>query len=375
MIPFNKPYYSPETIDFIKDSLSSNHISGDGKYSDLIQSFFKEEYGLKNNLITTSCTDALELISLVENIKKNDEVILPSYTFVSTANPFLLRGANLIFADSSIDSPNIDLDHVRELVTKKTKLIIVVHYAGIACEMEKLFKLKVDFPHINIVEDAAQCVDSFYKGKPLGSFGDYAAFSFHETKNISCGEGGLFVAREELNFYKAEIIRDKGTNRKSFNRGKVDKYGWKNFGSSFLPSDILASILWAQLQKKEQIKLSRKQIWETYYIELKELEDKGYIQRPRFSKHSEHNFHIFYIVVKNNKDRNKLISYLANRKIKATFHYQSLHQSDFYLSRHPSKKLPNCERYTSSLIRLPIYNNMDLKDCYKVIENTLNFFN
>lgn len=374
MIPFNRPFYPPNTFDFIQDSLATNHISGDGKYSNKIKIFFEQKYGFKHNLMTTSCTDALELIALTINLKKDDEVILPSYTFVSTANPFILRGAKLIFADSCDDSPNVDLDHVRQLITNKTKAIVVVHYAGIPCEIEKLIKIKKDFSEIFIIEDAAQCVDSFNKGTPLGSFGDFAAFSFHETKNISCGEGGLFIAKDESDYHKAEIIREKGTNRRSFIRGEVNKYGWKNIGSSFLPSDILAAILWAQLQVMDEIKSNRKNIWNKYYEGLESLEFSGKIIRPKFSPQVDHNAHIFYLITRDEAERKQLIQYLSERSIKATFHYLSLHKSDFFKKKTLDKPLPNSDKYTSCLLRLPMFNQMKVKECETVIENIQAFF-
>ncbi|MBU79548.1 MAG: dTDP-4-amino-4,6-dideoxygalactose transaminase [Flavobacteriales bacterium] len=374
MIPFNRPFYPPTTLKFIQDSLATNHISGDGKYSHKIKQFFDQKFGLRYNLMTTSCTDALELIALTIDLKKEDEVILPSYTFVSTANPFLLRGAKLIFADSCNDSPNIDLDHVRQLITKKTKAIVIVHYAGIPCDIEKLIKIKKDFSTIYIVEDAAQCVDSFYKGTPLGSFGDFSAFSFHETKNISCGEGGLFVSKEKSNYHKAEIIREKGTNRMSFIRGEVNKYGWKTIGSSFLPSDILAAILWAQLQEMGEIKSNRKKIWNNYYEGLECLESSGKIIRPKFSPQADHNAHIFYLITRSETERNQLIQFLAERSIKASFHYLSLHKSNFFKSKTGNDSLPNSDKYTSCLVRLPMFNQMNIRKSNKVIENIQAFF-
>jgi dTDP-4-amino-4,6-dideoxygalactose transaminase len=374
MIPFNKPFYPPNTSDFILDSLATNHISGDGKYSHKIKKFFDQKFGFKYNLMTTSCTDALELIALTIDLKKEDEVILPSYTFVSSANPFLLRGAKLIFADSCEDSPNIDLDHVRQLITKKTKVIVIVHYAGIPCNIEKLMKIKKDFSTIFIVEDAAQCVDAFYKGTPLGSFGDFSALSFHETKNISCGEGGLFVSKEKSNYHKAEVIREKGTNRSSFIRGEVNKYGWKNIGSSFLPSDVLASILWAQLQVMDEIKSNRKNIWNIYYERLESLELSGKIIRPKLSPQVDHNAHIFYLITSNFAERNQLIQFLSKRSIKATFHYLSLHKSDFFRGKTLDNSLPNSDKYTSCLIRLPLFNQIKVQECEAVIENIQAFY-
>ena len=374
MIPFNRPHYGPKTIDYLKESIKSNHIQGDGVFTQKVQNFFEEKFDFKYNLTTTSCTDALELISLVLGVDSRDEIILPSYTFVSTANPFLLRGARLVFADSKADSPNIDLDHVKSLITKQTKAIIVVHYAGIAVDINQLLQIKKTYPDISIIEDAAQCINSYYKKTHLGKIGDFSAFSFHETKNLSCGEGGLFVCKTEENFLKAEIIREKGTNRKSFIRGEVDKYGRKNKGSSFLQSDILSAILFSQLQNLELIQKRRDFIWLRYYMAFKELNDKNLVELPIFNSNNKHNSHIFYIITKSLKIRNNLISFLKMKKIQATFHYSSLHKSKFINYQTNKHDLINANKFSECLIRLPIFHELTDSEVNYIIKSVNLFF-
>ena len=256
-IPFNKPYLSGSETEYIKQSVYSGKISGDGIFTKKCHRFFEEKYGFRKTLLTTSCTDALEMSAILSNIKPGDEVIAPSYSFVSTVNAFVLRGAKIIFADSEVKTPNIDIEKVEELITQNTKVVVVVHYAGVACDLDPLFDLCCK-NNIKIVEDAAQAIDSYYKGIPLGSIGNFSAFSFHETKNIISGEGGLLVVNDSENIPRAEIIREKGTNRSAFFRGEVDKYTWVDIGSSFLPSDIIAAFLYAQLENIDTIQEKRK---------------------------------------------------------------------------------------------------------------------
>ena len=328
MIPFNKPYYQDNTVDNLIHSLNTNHISGDGFYNKKVTDFFRKKYGFTNCLTTTSCTDALELISLTLNIKYGDEIIIPNYTFVSSANAFILRGAKIIFADSYNDNPNLDLLNCIKHINSKTKAILIVHYAGSAYDLEQLKYIKEKFPSLKIIEDAAQCINSYYNRKPLGSFGDFAAFSFHETKNISCGEGGLFVCKSKKDYLKAEIIREKGTNRKSFIRNEVDKYGWKKVGSSFLPSDILMSILFSQLEKIDEIQKKRNSLWRYYFKSLSEFNLD--LLLPKIHKNSNHNSHIFYVILKEKKIRDELQNHLKRKKILAVFHYTSLYTSEYF---------------------------------------------
>lgn len=297
MIPFNKPFIIGNEIDYIKDSINSGKISGDGKYSKKVHTFFEEKFGFRKCLLTTSCTDALEMIAILLEIKKGDEVIMPAFTFVSTANAFVLRGAKVIFCDSSPIHPGIDENKIEKLISKKTKAVVIVHYAGVSCNMMKI-KSICDKYRLYLVEDAAQAVDAYYleKGKlaPLGSFGDLSAFSFHETKNIISGEGGLLIINNERFIKRAEIIREKGTNRTQFFRGEIDKYGWVDIGSSYLPSDIIAAFLYAQLENLKLIKEKRRQLWERYFQKILRYSTNFGIQLPQIPNYSLHNYYFLY---------------------------------------------------------------------------------
>ena len=371
--PFNKPYLSGKETEYIRQSVESGKISGDGIFTKKCHQFFEEKYGFKKCLLTTSCTDALEMAAILINIKEGDEVIMPSYTFVSTSNAFVLRGAKIIFVDSEKDTPNIDTDKIEELITDKTKAIVVVHYAGMACDMDKIMAIATKH-NLFVIEDAAQAVDSFYKGKPLGSIGHLAAFSFHETKNIISGEGGMLVINEDRFIKRAEIIREKGTNRSAFFRGEIDKYGWVDIGSSFLPSDIIAAFLYAQLENLEDIQSRRKYIWNTYYEELKELENKGLVKIPKVPSYATNNAHMFYLVCKDIEERSELIAKLKENNIGAVFHYLSLHKSPFYKDKHDGRGLPNCDKYADCLVRLPFYYELLEDDLKSVITCINNFY-
>jgi len=277
MIPFNKPYLTGKEAHYLYHAVYSGKISGNGMFTQKCHNFFVQRYGFKKCLLTTSCTDALEMAAILIDIKQGDEVIMPSYTFVSTANAFVLRGATIVFADSGASNPNIDAEKLESLITPKTKAIVPVHYAGIACDMDKIMALAEKY-NLFVIEDAAQAIDSYYNGRPLGSIGHLAAFSFHETKNIISGEGGMLVINDERFFRRAEIIWEKGTNRAEFFRGEVNKYGWVDIGSSFLPSEIIAAFLYAQLENLDDIQLKRKSIWNKYYSQ------HGFIPRELFSK-------------------------------------------------------------------------------------------
>ena len=353
-IHFNKPYLSGNEIQYIKDAVTSLKISGDGLFTKKCHEFFEQKYNFKKVLLTTSCTDALEMAAILLDIKEGDEVIAPSFTFVSTVNAFVLRGAKIVFCDSGLDHPNMDIIGIEKLITPKTKVIIPVHYAGIACDMDKIMALANKY-NLFVVEDAAQAIDSYYKDKPLGSIGHMAAFSFHETKNIISGEGGMLVINDERFMNRAEIIREKGTNRSSFFRGEVDKYGWVDIGSSFLPSDIIAAFLFAQIENLENIQSKRKEIWSTYHQGLKELEIKKLIKLPLIPEYASNNAHMFYIHCLNLEDRTDLISHLKKSKINAVFHYLSLHKSPFYINKHDQRELPYSDLYSDCLLRLPMY--------------------
>jgi len=304
--------------------------------------------------MTTSCTDALEMAAILLDIQPGDEVIAPSYTFVSTVNAFVLRGASIVFADSYSEHPNIDPEQISKLITPKTKAIIVVHYAGVACDMDAIMAIGKQH-NIPVVEDAAQAIDGYYKGKPLGSIGTFGTFSFHETKNIIAGEGGLLAINDEQYIHRAEIIREKGTNRSSFFRGEVAKYGWVDIGSSFLPSDIIAAYLYAQLENIDVIQARRKAIWQCYHDKLSIALANTGITLPIVADYSTNNAHMFYLVCTNFEQRTALIKYLKDKGVHAVFHYLSLHTSEFYQDKHTGNSLPNSDYFTDTLVRLPLY--------------------
>lgn len=340
--------------DYIKHAVSTLKISGDGYYTKKCHSFFEERYGFKKVLLTTSCTDALEMAAILIGIEPGDEVIMPAYTFVSTSNAFVLRGAKIIFADSMDNSPNMDVSKLEALITPRTRAIVPVHYAGIACDMDKLMEL-AEKHKLYVIEDAAQAIDSYYKDKPLGSFGHLAAFSFHETKNVISGEGGMLVINDDRFIKRAEIIREKGTNRSAFFRGETDKYGWVDVGSSFLPSDIIAAFLYAQLEEIDQIQKRRIQLWNSYFKNLQYLEQTGKATLPVVFPYATNNAHMFYLVCDSLETRTELISHLKEKAIHAVFHYLALHKSPYYWEKHDGRELLNVEMYADRLVRLPLY--------------------
>lgn len=359
MIPFNKPYITGNELDYIADAVNAGKISGNGKYTGLCHSFFEENFGIKKALLTTSCTDALEMCALLLDIQPGDEVIIPSYTFVSTANAFMLRGAKIVFADSRPDHPGIDESRIEPLISAKTKAIVIVHYAGVACDMEKIMWL-ADQYNLAVVEDAAHAIDSYCvspdgKRIPLGSIGHLATFSFHETKNISSGEGGLLAINNSRYSERAEIIWEKGTNRASFFRGEVNKYGWVDLGSSFLPSEITAAFLWAQLEKMKQIQQKRIQIWDRYFQNLSGKVEMFGLRLPIIPNFAVNNGHMFYLIVENDSQRDFLLQELKKAGALAVFHYLSLHKSDFFADKHDGRDLQNADLYSNRLVRLPLY--------------------
>jgi len=373
MIPFNKPYLGGKELEYIRQAVASGKISGDGVFTRKCHAYFEQKYGFGKVLLTTSCTDALEMAAILLDIQPGDEVIVPSYTFVSTPNAFVLRGAKIVFADSLPDHPNMDVSKIEALITPKTKAIVPVHYAGHACDMDAIMAI-ADKHGLFVVEDAAQAIDSFYKGKALGSIGHLAAFSFHETKNIIAGEGGMLAINDERFFKRAEIIREKGTNRSQFFRGEVDKYGWVDVGSSFLPSDIIAAYLYAQLEMLDTIQTRRKQIWNTYYELFAELEAQGFIQRPKVPAYSTNNAHMFYIVCRSLEERSGLMDFLKEKKIGAVFHYLSLHKSPFYQDKHDGRELPFSDHYTDCLLRLPLFYELVTPEKMYIIEQVKAYF-
>lgn len=373
MIPFNKPYFTGKETDYIKEAVASGHISGNGKYTKKCQQFFEEKYGFKKTLLTTSCTDALEMAAILINLKEGDEVIMPSYTFVSTANAFVLRGAKIVFADSLPNHPNMDCFSLEALITPKTKVIVPVHYAGVACDMDVIMELAKKH-NLFVVEDAAQAIDSFYTGKdgikkPLGSIGHLAAFSFHETKNIISGEGGMLAINDEQFINRAEIIWEKGTNRSAFFRGEVNKYGWVDIGSSFLPSEIIAAFLWAQLENLEDIQKTRKTHWEKYNSLLSEWANHNKISLPEIPNYATNNAHMYFLVCKNLEQRTSLIQHLKENNIMAVFHYISLHKSPFYKENHDDRMLPETDKFTDCLLRLPLFYELESDSVVSVLLN------
>ncbi len=374
MIKFNKPYLTGKEAHYIFQAVyDNNHISGNGNFTKKCHDFFENRYGFKKTLMTTSCTDALEMAAILINIKEGDEVIMPSFTFVSTANAFVLRGAKIIFADSEKDTPNIDADKIENLITKKTKAIVPVHYAGMSCDMDKIMSIAKKH-NIFVIEDAAQAINSYYKNKPLGSIGHFGTFSFHETKNIQAGEGGLLIINDEKFIKRAEIIWEKGTNRAEFFRGDVDKYGWVDIGSSFLPSDMIAAFLYAQLENLDKIQKKRKEIWNKYYENLKELEEKSFIKLAKVPYYASNNAHMFYIICNNFNDRTKILKHFKENNIMAVFHYLSLHKSQFYKNKYDGDSLFMADFYEENLIRLPLFYELDDKKINKIVEILKKFF-
>ncbi|MCF0187362.1 MAG: dTDP-4-amino-4,6-dideoxygalactose transaminase, partial [Bacteroidaceae bacterium] len=333
MIPFNKPFLTGKEAHYMYQAVYTGKLSGNGVFTKKCQHFFEEKYGMKKCLLTTSGTDALEMCAMLCDLKPGDEVIVPSYTFVSTALAFLREGAKVVFADSMDSNPNIDAQKLEALITPKTRVIAPVHYAGVACDMDAIMAV-AEKHNLIVVEDAAQAIDSYYKGRPLGSIGHLAAFSFHETKNIIAGEGGLLAINDDRFIRRAEIIWEKGTNRAEFFRGEVNKYGWCDMGSSFLPSEVVAAFLWAQLENLDMIQNKRKLLWQAYYVELKPLADLGYFKMPEVPAYATNNAHMFYLVFPNLEKRSSFIKYMKNHEIMTVFHYLSLHTSDYYKDKH-----------------------------------------
>jgi dTDP-4-amino-4,6-dideoxygalactose transaminase len=373
MIGFNKPYFTGKETEYIRQAVGYEKISGNGLFTQKCQRFFEQRYDFHKVLLTTSCTTALEMSAILIDIKPGDEVIIPSYTFVSTANAFALRGARIIFADSSSLNPNIDAERLQQLITSRTKAIAVVHYGGIACDMEKIMQLAEAY-NLYVIEDAAQAIDSYYKDKPLGSVGHLACFSFHETKNIMAGEGGMLVINNKKFDERAEIIWEKGTNRSAFFRGEVDKYTWIDVGSSFLPSDIIAAFLYAQLENMEDIQNKRKQIWQRYYEGFKPLEAEELVCLPHIPGYACNNAHMFYMVCKSLSQRTALIESLKKSGVNAIFHYLSLHQSTYFKDKYEGGELCQADRYSDCLVRLPMYYELTFEQVDYIIQSVCAFY-
>ena len=367
-IPFNKPHLTGKEAHYMYQAVYNGKLSGNGEFTKKCQRFFEERYGFKKCLLTTSGTDALEMCAMLCDLKQGDEVIVPSYTFVSTALAFLREGAKVVFADSMKRNPNLDAETLESLITPRTKVIVPVHYAGVACDMDAIMAV-AEKHNLLVVEDAAQAIDSYYTSNikhqtlPLGGIGHLAAFSFHETKNITAGgEGGLLVVNDERFVHRAEILWEKGTNRAEFFRGAVNKYGWVDMGSSFLPAEINAAFLWAQLENLDEIQTKRKQLWNRYYELLKPLAEKGYFQLPDIPEYASNNAHMFYLTFPSLEARTALIKHLKENDIMAVFHYLSLHSSAYYADKHDGRALPECDRYADTLVRLPMFYDLSLND-------------
>lgn len=373
MIPFNKPYLTGKEAHYMYQAVYTGKLSGNGVFTKMCQKYLEDRYGFKKALLTTSGTDALEMCAMLAGIKPDDEVIVPSYTFVSSALAFIREGAKIVFADSSQSNPNIDPDKLESLITPRTRAIVVVHYAGVACDMDKIMEI-ADRHGIIVVEDAAQAIDSYYKGRPLGSIGHLGAFSFHETKNIISGEGGLLTINDPRFIRRAEIIWEKGTNRAEFFRGEVNKYGWCDTGSSFLPSEITAGFLWAQLENLDDIQRRRRELWDSYMQALLPLAEKGYFSLPHTPDYATNNAHMFYIVLPDLETRSRLISHLKEHGIMAVFHYLSLHSSAYYADKHDGRELPECDRYADCLVRLPLFYELTHEQISEITGTIRNFF-
>ena len=353
-IHFNQPFLTGKETDYIRQAVESGKISGNGLFTQRCQQFLERRYGFRKVLLTTSCTDALEMAAMLAGVGPGDEVIVPSFTFVSTALAFVRQGARIVFADSRADHPNLDLDRVEALITPRTKVLMVVHYAGVACDMDAAMALAQKH-NLLVVEDAAQAIDATYRGRPLGGIGHLGTFSFHETKNIIAGEGGALAINDERFARRAEIIWEKGTNRAEFFRGEINKYGWVDVGSSFLPSEIIAAFLYAQLEHLDAIQVKRKQLWQIYFDGLSELAGQGCVALPAIPDGASNNAHMFYLVCRSLAERTALIAHLKDRGIQAVFHYLPLHESPFYAARHDGRALPNANRFADCLVRLPMY--------------------
>lgn len=356
------------------EAVYTGKLSGNGVFTKKCQCFFEEKYGFKKTLLTTSCTDALEMCAILCNVGPGDEVIVPSYTFVSSALAFVRQGCKIVFADSMAENPNIDAEKLESLVTEHTKVIVPVHYAGVACDMDAIMRI-ADKYNLLVVEDAAQAIDSYYKGRPLGTIGHMSAFSFHETKNIIAGEGGLLGINDERFVRRAEIIWEKGTNRSEFFRGEVNKYGWCDTGSSFLPSEVISAFLWAQLESMDNIQSQRKNLWKKYYTGLQNLAAEGFVKLPQIPDYATNNAHMFYLVCRNLEDRSGLIKYLKENNVLSVFHYLSLHKSDYYTTHYQEiPDLPFCDMYADCLVRLPMFYELTLEQVDTIVDLIQRYF-
>jgi dTDP-4-amino-4,6-dideoxygalactose transaminase len=373
MIPFTKPYISGREFEYMQDAARRAHLSGNGYYTQKCHSFFEDRYGFKKCFLTTSCTDALEMAAMLLNLGPGDEVIVPSYTFVTTALAFVRQGAKVVFADSREDHPNMDADRLEALITPNTRAIVPMHYAGNACDMDHIMAL-AEKHDLYVIEDDALAIDAYYKDRPLGGIGHMGCFSFHDTKGIQAGEGGMLTVNDPKLIKRAEIIWEKGTDRAAFFRGEVDKYGWIDLGSSFQPSDLIAAFLYAQLENLEKIQQRRLGIWNQYHEKLRPLADKGYIEIPAIPEYATNNAHAFYFVCRSLEERTELIQHLKSKGIQATFHYQSLDASKYLKHKNNKPLLFNSNRYTDCLLRLPLYYTLNTKEAIVISKSIIDFY-
>lgn len=372
-IPFNKPYIPLVSFNHMIRCALSGTIAGNGTYTKKCHGFFEHRFGFKKVLLTTSCSDALEMAALLCGIQPGDEVIMPSFTYMSTANAFLLRGARIVFADTLKEAPNIDPDQIDRLITPRTRAIVVVHYSGMACDMDRILQI-AEKHGIFVVEDAAHAIGGYYHDRPLGSLGHLGTFSFHETKNIISGEGGLLIINDDRFKNRAEIIWEKGTNRAAFQRGEIARYGWVDVGSSFLPSDAVASFLYTQLQRFDRIQEKRKKLWHLYHDLLAPHEASGWINRPVIPTGSTVNGNMYYITINSSEIRDSLLDYLKRNGINAVFHYLPLHSSSFFKPFHDGRDLPNTDRFSRSIIRLPFFNSLKKRHVNYIVKTLSDFF-
>lgn len=381
-IPFNKPHLTGKEAHYMYQAVYDGKLSGNGEFTKRCQRFMEQKYGFKKCLLTTSCTDALEMAALLCKLQPGDEVIVPSYTFVSSALAFVREGAKIVFADSMTRNPNIDAEQIESLITPRTRVIVPVHYAGVACDMDTIMDI-ANRHNLIVVEDAAQAIDSYYisprtgEKRPLGTIGHLSAFSFHETKNIISGEGGMLGINDERFIRRAEIIWEKGTNRAEFFRGEVNKYGWVDTGSSFLPSEVVSAFLWAQLEDMDNIQAKRKRLWNLYYsllsASLNSQPSTLNYSLPDIPLYATNNAHMFYLVMPDLEKRTALIKHLKENGILAVFHYLSLHSSPYYAPKHDGRALPECDRYADCLVRLPMYYDLtedDVRAICDIIKDT-----
>ena len=374
MIKFNVPPYTGKELDYIKEAVEAQKICGDGSFTKKCNGWIEDKTGVPSALLTTSCTHATEMAAILLDIKPGDEVIMPSYTFVSTADAFVLRGATAVFVDIDPKTMNIDADLIEDAITEKTRAIVPVHYAGVACEMDKIMEIAKKH-NLYVVEDAAQAIMCTYKGKSLGSIGDYGCYSFHETKNYSMGEGGALLIKDQKNVEEAEIVREKGTNRSKFFRGQIDKYTWVAAGSSYLPSDMNAAYLWAQLEMADEMNNDRLSSWQRYYDGLKNLEEEGKIELPYIPEYCEHNAHMFYLKAKDLEERTRLISYLKENDVLSVFHYIPLHSAP---AGNKYGRFNGEDKYTTReserIMRLPMYYGLKPEEVDYIVDLIQKFY-